>query len=463
MSPSSTTTQAPGGLNIVIIHWHDTGTRLSAYGHPGVPSPRTEELAERSTVFGRAFATAPLCSPARGSLFTGRYPHSNGLMGLAHLGWEYHANERTLPMLLADAGYRSVLVGLQHESSDPSTLGYDEVLDLNADCQYAPVVAELASVRLRLLARDGAGPDRPFLMTVGMFEPHRPFPAELYPPVDPDTVEVPGYLPDNDRVRADLAGFHGAIAVADAATGRIIDTLDELGLTESTVVMFTTDHGIPFPGAKSTLHDAGVQVALLVRAPGGRPGRTERLVSHVDVVPTLLELVGVPVPDTVQGLSFADAVRDGPDRPPRAAVFSEKTWHDPDQYDPVRSVRTERHRLIVSDEPRPRLPIPGDIAESAAVRGLPAGALAATRPTIQLYDVVADPDEQVDLAAEDALRPVLDEHLRLLREWQLETGDPLLHGPIRAPRVPGSLPSAIRGRTVSLPLTFRQKGESADA
>ena len=440
--------------NVVLIHWHDTGTHLSPYGYPGAPSPRIAALADRSVVFERAFATAPLCSPARGSLFTGRYPHSNGLMGLAHLGWEYRANERTLPLLLANAGYRSVLVGLQHESSDPSTLGYDEVIDLNADCQYAPVVAELAAVRLKQLA----AAEQPFFLTVGMFEPHRPFPPELYPPVEPGAVTVPGRLPDNDLVRADLAGFYGAVRVADTATGRILDTLDELGLTESTVIVFTTDHGIPFPGAKSTLHDSGVQVALIVRVPGGPAGRNRQLVSHVDVVPTLLELVGVAVPASVQGVSFAETLRDGAGRSSRTAAFSEKNWHDPDQYDPARSVRTDHYRLIESSEARPRWPIPGDIAEGDAVRGLPAGALAEPRPSLELYDIAADPDERDNLAADEDLAEVLTEHVRLLREWQEITGDPLLDGPIEAPRVTGSLPAAIRGRAIGVPLTFRQKG-----
>ncbi len=445
--------------NIVLIHWHDTGTHLSPYGYPGVPSPRIAELAGGSVVFERAFATAPLCSPSRGSLFTGRYPHSNGLMGLAHLGWEYHANEATLPMLLADAGYRSVLVGLQHESSDPSSLGYEEVIDLNADCQYAPAVAELAAVRLKQFA----AAEQPFFLTVGMFEPHRPFPPELYPPVDPGAVTVPGHLPDNDLVRADLAGFYAAIRVADTATGRILDTLDELRLTESTVIIFTTDHGIPFPGAKSTLHDAGVHVALVVRVPGGPARRSRQLVSHVDVVPTLLDLVEVAKPDSLQGLSFVEELRGDGWTSARPAVYSEKNWHDPDQYDPARSVRTDQHRLIESSEPRPRWPIPADIAAGDAVRGLPAGALAEPRPRLELYDVAADPDERDNLADREGLAEVLAEHLRLLREWQHSTGDPLLRGPIDAPRVTGSLPSAIPGRAARVPREFRQKGGVVDS
>jgi len=87
--------------NVLLVHWHDLGRYLGAYGHSDVSSPRLDRLAAEGIVFTRAHATAPLCSPSRGSLFTGRYPQSNGLVGLAHHGWEYRADVRTLPHLLS--------------------------------------------------------------------------------------------------------------------------------------------------------------------------------------------------------------------------------------------------------------------------------------------------------------------------------------------------------------------------
>jgi arylsulfatase A-like enzyme len=112
--------------NVLIVHWHDLGRCLNAYGHPGVHSPRLDRLAAEGILFTGAHATAPLCSPSRGSLFTGRYPHSNGLVGLAHHGWAYHAGMRTLPQILGDAGWYSALFAMQHETSHPARLGYEE-------------------------------------------------------------------------------------------------------------------------------------------------------------------------------------------------------------------------------------------------------------------------------------------------------------------------------------------------
>ena len=99
--------------NVLIVHWHDLGRYLGVYGHADVSSPRLDQLAAQGILFTRAHATAPLCSPSRGSLFTGRYPQNNGLLGLAHHGWEYRADIRTLPRILSESGWHTALFGMQ--------------------------------------------------------------------------------------------------------------------------------------------------------------------------------------------------------------------------------------------------------------------------------------------------------------------------------------------------------------
>ena len=131
-------------------------------------------------------------------------------------------------------------------------------------------------------------PRQPFLLTAGFFETHRPYPPERYEPADPTTVTVPDYLPDTDDVRQDLADFYGAIEVADAAVGRLLDTLSAAGLDDSTWVVFMTDHGPALPRAKSTLYDAGTGIALIVRAPSRlrcQPKVYDELFSGVDLLP----------------------------------------------------------------------------------------------------------------------------------------------------------------------------------
>jgi arylsulfatase A-like enzyme len=126
----------PNKDNVLIVHWHDLGRYLGVYGHPDVDSPHLDQLAAEGILFTRAHATAPLCSPSRGSLFTGRYPQSNGLVGLAHHGWEYRADVRTLPQILSESGWHTALFGMQHETSYPARLGFDTYDVSNSFCEY---------------------------------------------------------------------------------------------------------------------------------------------------------------------------------------------------------------------------------------------------------------------------------------------------------------------------------------
>jgi arylsulfatase A-like enzyme len=350
--------------NVLIVHWHDLGRHLGAYGHTDVSSPRLDQLAAEGILLTLAHATAPLCSPSRGSLFTGRYPQSNGLVGLAHHGWEYRAGVQTLPQLLGESGWYTALFGMQHETSFPSRLGFTEFDVSNSYCEY---VVERAADWLR------HPPATPFLLTAGFFETHRPYPHERYEPADPGAVELPDYLPDLPDVREDLADFYGSIAVADAAVGRLLDTLAETGLDASTWVVFMTDHGPALPRAKSTLYDAGTGIAMIVRPPTryGTAGRIyDELFSGVDLVPTLLELLGVPIPDEVDGMSHADALRQDRSEPVRREVYTMKTYHD--SFDPIRAIRTKDHSYIENYAVRPMLDLPLDIAESAPGRAVEA-------------------------------------------------------------------------------------------
>lgn len=423
--------------NVLLVHWHDLGRRLGAYGVEGVTSPNADRLAAEGLRFDCAFAAAPVCSPSRGALFTGRYPHANGLMGLSNLGWEYGPGERTLPELLAGAGYRTALIGLQHESWHASGLGYEELHCIGesivSDFRYCDAVAEAAEAWLE---RAGADRGRPFFASVGFWETHRPYPPERYEPADPESVSVPGHLPDNRWTRDDLAAFQGSIATADAALGRVLAAVDRAGLRDDTWVVFTTDHGIAYPGAKCTLYDPGIGVTLLMRPPAAWAsaprGPTERLWSHVDFLPTVLEALGVAVPANVQGQSHAGWLRGG-ESPLREHVFAENTFHD--RYDPTRAIRSERFKYIRSAEERPQLVLPQDFAGAAVAWGLGSDHLR-HRPAEELYDLEADPLERRNLAGDPACADTRAGLADELDRWQRETGDPLLDGPVEAPPVP---------------------------
>jgi len=404
------------------VHWHDLGRYLGAYGHPDVSSPRLDRLAAEGILFTRAHATAPLCSPSRGSLFTGRYPQSNGLLGLAHHGWEYRSGVRTLPQLLSESGWYSALFGMQHETSYPKRLGFDEFDVSNSYCDY---VVERAQEWLQDSAENLAG--QPFLLTAGFFETHRPYPRERYEPADAADVDTPDYLPDTPEVRGDLADFYGAIASADAAVGRLLDTLAETGLDANTWVVFFTDHGAAFPRAKSTLYDAGTGIGMIVRPPMNRaaaPRVYDELFSGVDLVPTLLGLLGLHVPADVEGVSHADALLtpDAQAEPVREQVYSMKTYHD--SFDPIRAIRTNEYLYIENYAARPLLDLPLDIQDSPSGHAV-APFVAGPRPERELYDLRTDPSETHNLltGADPEVDAIAADLAVRLHDWRQRTGD----------------------------------------
>ncbi|MGJ0119506.1 sulfatase family protein [Williamsia sp. MIQD14] len=412
---------SPTRDSVLFVHWHDLGRHLACYGAAGVVSPHLDALAAAGVLLTDAHAAAPLCSPARGALFTGRYPHSTGLIGLAHHGFEYHDDVRTLPAILSAAGWTTQLFGMQHESSDPARIGFDDWDVSDSRCDH--VVARSQE----WLTEHGT--DGPFLLTAGFFETHRPYPADEYPPEDPAGVTVPPFLPDARPVREDIAGLQASVTKADAAVGRLLQTVTDLGLDDSTWIVFITDHGVAFPRAKSTLYEAGTGVACIIRPPSARgvaPHHYSDLFSGVDLSPTLLDALGLDVPDDMEGFSHAAEMfgeDPAPADPVRSELFTEKTFHD--SFDPIRAVRTPTHRYIENYARRPALSLPLDILDSPSALALD-GSQDLPRPERELYDLRTDPLERTNLAEDPAHADLRDDLAARLHTWRTDTGDELL-------------------------------------
>jgi N-sulfoglucosamine sulfohydrolase len=220
----------------------------------------------------------------------------------------------------------------------------------------------------------------------------------------------------------------------DAALGSVLAALDRAGRAEQAIVVFTTDHGLAMPRAKCTLYDPGLEVALIVRWPGGGfgggPARSE-LVSNIDVLPTLLEAAGAPLPAAIQGRSLmpllgAEAYE------PRRAIFAEKTFHS--YYDPMRCIRTERYKLIRNFETAFAVEVPGDVQQGAIFRADPFRYSTDRTDVVELYDLDTDPVEMHNLAGAPGVDAVERKLSEELWSWMRETGDPLLKGPISSPR-----------------------------
>ncbi len=406
--------------NVLYLHSHDTGRHVQPYGQ-AVATPRIQGLAEQGVVFRQAFCAAPTCSASRACLLTGRYAHSNGMLGLAHRGWSLHDYSQHIAHTLRDAGYRSSLIGEQHISKEPDVIGYDEVVPITTTR-----AADVAPVAIDLLRRSG---ERPFFMSVGFFETHR----EFFRPEEGEEryVAVPPGVPDTPETRRDMAAFAASARSLDQGVGAILDAVNALGLREDTLVICTTDHGLPFPGAKATLSDRGIGVFLIMRGPGGFSGGRviDALVSQIDIFPTVCDLADLERPRWLQGRSMLPLL-DGEEEI-RDAVFAEGTYHA--AYEPQRAIRTRRWKYVRRFGGR-TAPVPANVDDSAAKDiWLAAGWTGRAQAPEQLYDLALDPDEGQNLAGVPELAPVLRELRGRLTEWMAETDDPLLHGPVGAP------------------------------
>jgi N-sulfoglucosamine sulfohydrolase len=421
-SSSSAKRLSPAGPrpNILYIIVHDLGTALSCYGHPNVKTPRLDQFASENARFTNYFCCSTPCSPSRGCIMTGRYAHTNGLMGLAHipLGWSLPENERTVVDYLNDAGYETVNIGGQHErypTSSPSG-------NPNRFRQVGPVgrKANLVADDVCRFLRGWKRKNGPFYLNVYSQDPHDPWDRpEFQGRYAPGKITPPAFLPNTTTFRSSLAQFYGSVSFTDEAIGRIFDTLRQTGLEEDTLVIFTTDHGIAFPRAKNTLYDPGVTTALLVRWPGRiKPGTVNgAIIGNVDLLPTMLDLIVVPIPKEIQGRSFAPLLTGGT-YTPNEQVFAERNFSD---FDPVRCVRTTRYKLIRNYVERDQYKLPKEATEEdtrATMRktGRP-------RPFEELYDLESDPNEFENVAEDRAHAGVLEDLRRRLDAWMRDTGD----------------------------------------
>jgi arylsulfatase A-like enzyme len=418
--------------NILLIILHDLGTRLGCYGETSIQTPAVDGLASEGVLFRNHFCTAPFCSPSRGAIFTGKYPHFNGLMGLVNLGWDLPEHNTTLAEILGAAGYDTFLFGLQHEKKNPAHLGFHKHYVPETDSGKGIMSCEnIAPVVLDFLMQRGKSRENPFYARVGFFEVHRRG-AHFsgYGQDDPDQVAVPPYLKDTSGAREDLAMFHGCIRFADSAVGDLLEALDESDLSENTIVVFTTDHGIAFPRAKATLYDPGIRTTLIIRWPDGIDGKKtySELISNVDLLPSMLDMADVSVPEDVQGRSFRNLLR-GRDYVPNEWVFAEKNTSPGDI---KRCIRTQRYKYIRNYDDGPELSLPTDIEQSLTRRDMGDEHLK-PRPPIELYDLQEDPGEIRNLAGCPELSSVEDDMASRLQRFMEETDDPILRGLIPRP------------------------------
>jgi arylsulfatase A-like enzyme len=425
----------------------------SVYGDPTVSTPTFDRVAREGIRFTHAFTAAPSCTPSRAALLTGQAVHrleeGGNLHGFLPKRFDVY------PDLLEQAGY---VVGYSGKGWGP---GRFEPGGRGRN----PAGPQFKNFDDFIQQRPG----RPFLFWFGSNDPHRPYEAGagVRSGLKLDSVKVPPFLPDTPEVRGDLLDYYFEIQRFDRDVGRIVATLERLGELDNTLIIVTSDNGMPFPRGKATVYDAGARMPLAMRPPSPRFGVTgparglivDELVSHTDLAPTILEAAGLNVPATMTGLGLLPLLGGLPGRSSdqeatraRAArdrVFIERERHahvrSGNLSYPVRAIRTKDY-LYVRNFRADRWPA-GDpqlvfsVGPFGDIDGGPTKSLlidrqddqaivryfrlaTAKRPAEELYVLRTDPHQLDNVAG----RPMYADAQRRLRQqleaWLRETGDP---------------------------------------
>jgi N-sulfoglucosamine sulfohydrolase len=435
--------------NIVLIVSDDHGLdAVGCYGNPVVKTPNLDGLASEGVRFTNAFCTTASCSASRSVILTGMYNHANGQYGHQH---SYHhfvsfANIKSLPVLLTNTGYRTGRIGKYHVAPD-EVYKFDVALSANS---RSPV--EMAEKCRAFVAAD----DRPFFLYFCTSDPHRGGGRIESLPEKPDRfgnrpqgypgvkevkyktedVIVPPFLPDTPECRAELAQYYQSVSRVDEGVGKLLSVLKEAGKYDNTVVIYISDNGVAFPGAKTTLYEPGMRLPCIVRNPGSeKKGITcDALINYADLAPTIFDFAGGQASRTdFQGRSFKSVLET---EHPKGwdVTFASHTFHEITMYYPMRVVRQRKYKLIWNIAHGLDYPFASDLWEAstwqATLRrgdkyyGKRTVEAYLHRPKFELYDLENDPHEVKNLAGNPKYAKVLGELKEEMKAFQKRTKDP---------------------------------------
>lgn len=486
--------------NVLLIIADDAGFETEVYNNSVVHTPHLRSLARRSVVFRNAFTSVSSCSPSRSAILTGLPQHQNGMYGL-HQG-VHHFNSfdgvQSLPLLLSQADIHTGIIGKKHVgpgSVYPFDFAYTEennsVLQVGRNITRIKLLVrkffqthkEEAAERRRVKGQGTSGEpkveeeERPFFLYVAFHDTHRCGHSQPqygafcekfgngemgmgripdWTPVyyTPEQVKVPPFIPDTPAARADLAAQYTTVSRLDQGIGLVLQELRDAGYDNDTLIIYSSDNGIPFPNGRTNLYQSGTAEPMLVSSPEHRErwGNTSQAyVSLLDITPTILDWFSIPYPSyslpespslqvLLTGRSLLPALTSDPAS--WNTVYSSQSLHEVTMYYPIRSVQQGAFHLLHNLHYRMPFPIDQDLYVSPTFQDL----LNRTRlrqPTHwfksldqyyyrerwELYDTRADPLETRNLVSDPSYGAVLENLRQLLQKWQWKTGDPWVCGP----------------------------------
>ena len=434
--------------NILLIVSEDNGPELGCYGDPYAFTPNLDRLAADGVRFDRAFVPFSVCSPSRAAFLTGLYPHQNGQIGLAtHKFAMYRENTPNVVTLLKSAGYCTGLIGKLHVNPE-SAFPFDFREIRGANFGRRQSVVDYADSATRFFAESKG---KPFFLSVNFPDAHLPFlrqangrPAE---PQSADDVKPMSWIGiDSPHIREQVADYYNCLARLDEGVGLLLDRLEAAGLADQTIVFYLGDHGAQFPRGKVSVYEGGLRVPLIVRWPEKARTGTARseLVSTIDILPTILQAVGMKSAATeLPGLPLQPLLAGETPAAWRRYIFALATGAFPRACYLQHSIRDERFKLISNPRPgtenlhastyldpnHPHSVVTGATPEEqAAAPGHVRAALKrwSNPPRYELYDLNRDPDQLYNLADDPPHTDVKARLIAALQQWQERTRDPFL-------------------------------------
>ena len=409
-------------------------------------TPCLDALAGEGIRFMHAHVQVANCVPSRNVMHTGRYPHSSGVEGF----YKLEPGFPILPDVLKENGY---FVGIKNKvahSTPYHPYPWDLVVQRSAEKGAARSPQSFhAFVKQGALLSKEVG--KPFYLAANITDPHKPFYGEAkskrsgfdrYPPSETysaDAIPVPGFLPDLPEVRLELKRYYDSVRRADDCVREALRALRESGQAENTVVMFLSDHGMPFPFAKTNVYHHSTRTPWIVRWPGAvKPGSVDaqHMVSAIDFMPTVLEIAGIATPRGLEGRSFVPLLR-GETQEGRDYVIKEYNENAGGHRHPMRSVETRQYgyifnpwsngtrRFRTATQGTTTYKLMRQLAEkdetiAARLRHFD------YRTVEELYDYENDPDALHNLIDDPQHRAEADRLRAILAAWMVKTNDPCL-------------------------------------
>jgi N-sulfoglucosamine sulfohydrolase len=414
--------------NVLLYVVDDQGsTDAGCYGNPVIKTPGLDLLAENGTRFTHGFCTTASCSASRSVILSGLYNHATGQYGHQHSYNHFISFDRlkTLPVLMAGAGYRTASAGKYHVAPE-KVYHFENYIK-------GPSPVQMAERCKGFITSDK---QQPFFLYFCTTEPHRPFRRQGSDVFDPKDVIVPPYLPDSPECRDELAKYYGSVQRADSGLLRLIEILKSTGNWEDTLVIYISDNGIAFPGAKTTLYEPGMRLPCVARNPYQKKQGivTDAMVTWADITPTILDFASAtPKNYKFHGRSFLTVLgkekTEGWDE-----IYASHTFHEITMYYPMRVVHERRYKLIWNIAHGLEYPFASDLYASSTWQGVlkrkekyygkRTVEAYLHRAKFELYDLQNDPHETKNLAESKEHAETLARMQKKLKAFQQRTKDP---------------------------------------